>query len=232
MPVKHRRTRPRRFVIRFPKIQKRFFLKLLLLLLLLGAVFFGVRLNTYLRELSEAMALSDSEDMVVSAVNDAVIDMMAKGDYDYDYFVSLGKNEQGNVVSLDANMSRVNAFSAELLSQVAELSQETIEVHIPVGNLVGSSLLLGKGPDIVVHMIMLTSAHVEFRSELATAGINQTEHRLLLNVVVDIDVLVPWGRASTQTVTEVIIAETVIVGNVPNMYVNTTEDSNGYQTGT
>ena len=81
-------------------------------------------------------------------------------------------------------------------------------------------------------MIMLTSAHVEFESQRRAAGINQNEHRLVLEMVVDIDVLVPWGRVSSQVVREVIIAETVIVGNVPNMYVNTTEnDLYGLQTG-
>lgn len=231
MPVKHRRTRPRLLVVRFPKIPKKFYYKLLIALILIGLGSFGIQLVVYLRELSGAMAVSDAEDLVVDSVNKAVIQMMSDGDYDYDYFVSLGKNEQGDVVSLDANMSRINAFSAELLYHVGKLDQDTIEVHIPIGNLLGSSLLLGKGPDVVIDMIMLTSSHVEFRSELASAGINQTEHRLLLNVIVDIDVLVPWGRLTTQIITEVIIAETVIVGNVPNMYVNTTEDTNGYQTG-
>ena len=137
-----------------------------------------------------------------------------------------------SIVSLDTNMSRVNAFSSQLLYEVAKLDREAIPIHIPVGNLAGSSLLLSKGPNLEIEMIMLTSAHVEFESQMRAAGINQNEHRLVLEMVVDIDVLVPWGRVSSQVVREVIIAETVIVGNVPNMYVNTTEnDLYGLQTG-
>ena len=153
-------------------------------------------------------------------------------DYGYDYFFTQDKDQAGNIVSLDTNMSRVNAFSSQLLYEVAKLDREAIPIHIPMGNLAGSSLLLSKGPNLEIEMIMLTSAHIEFQSQMQAAGINQTEHRLVLRVVVDIDVLVPWGRISSQVVREVIIAETVIVGNVPNMYVNTTEnDLYGLQTG-
>ena len=137
--------------------------------------------------------------------------------------MELGAGSDGQLTSLNANMSRINAFSAALLDYESQLDRKNIRAKIPIGNLTGSSLLLGRGPEVVVQMIMLTSPHIQFRSELTAAGINQTEHRLLLDVVVDIDLLVPWGTVSTQAVTEVLIAQTVIVGRVPNLYVNTTE---------
>jgi len=205
---------------------------LIALLVVISVLWCVVQSVIYVRDLSGAMAMSDAEDIVVDTINQAVIDTLSSGDYGYDYFVTLDKDEGGNIVSLDTNMSRVNAFSSQILYEVAKLDREAIPVHIPAGNLVGSSLLLSKGPDLVIEIIMLTSAHVEFQSRMEAAGINQTEHRLVLSVIVDIDVLVPWGRMSSQVVREVIIAETVIVGSVPNMYVNTTEnDLHGLQTG-
>lgn len=232
MPVKHRRTRPRRIMIRFPKPSKKTIRKCIVCLLLLSILCCGVRMVLYVRDLSGVMAVSDAEDTVVDTVNEAVIRLLREGDYGYDYFVTLDKDEAGNIVSLDTNMSRVNAFSSQLLYEVAKLDREQLPIHIPLGNLSGSSLLLSKGPNLVIEMIMLTSAHVEFQSRMQSAGINQTEHRLVLQVIVDIDVLVPWGRLTSQTTTEVIIAETVIVGNVPNLYVNTLENElYGLQTG-
>lgn len=189
------------------------------LIVLIGTLHIG----KVLRELSGQMALSDAKDAAVDTVNEAVLLMMSRGNYDYDYFVDLGVSSDGQVTSLNANMSRINAFSAALLDYVGQLDRKNICVSIPVGNLTGSSLLLGRGPEIEIHMIMLTSPHIQFRSELSAAGINQTEHRLLLDVVVDIDVLVPWGSVGTQVTTEVLIAQTVIVGRVPNLYVNSTE---------
>lgn len=182
-----------------------------------------IRVSLLLRDLSGNMALSDAKDAAVDTVNEAMLLMMSRGTYDYDYFVDIGVGEDGQVTSLNANMSRINAFSAALLDYVGQLDRKNIRVEIPLGNLTGSSLLLGRGPEITIQMIMLTSPHIKFRSELDAAGINQTEHRLLLDVVVDIDVLVPWGSVSTQATTEVLIAQTVIVGRVPNLFVNTTE---------
>ena len=176
-----------------------------------------------LRDLSGQMALSDAKDTAIDTVNEAMLLMMSRGNYDYDYFVDLGIGTDGQATSLNANMSRINAFSAALLDYVGQLDRKNIYISIPMGNLTGSSLLLGRGPEIEIQMIMLTSPHIQFRSELSAAGINQTEHRLLLDVVVDIDVLVPWGSVKTQATTEVLIAQTVIVGRVPNLYVNSTE---------
>ena len=191
--------------------------------LALMCMFLLIRVSLLLRDLSGNMALSDAKDAAVDTVNEAMLLMMSRGTYDYDYFVDIGVGEDGQVGSLNANMSRINAFSAALLDYVGQLDRKNIRVEIPLGNLTGSSLLLGRGPEITIQMIMLTSPHIKFRSELDAAGINQTEHRLLLDVVVDIDVLVPWGSVSTQATTEVLIAQTVIVGRVPNLFVNTTE---------
>ncbi len=232
MPVKHRRMRHRRKSVPIPKPSKKTVRRCVALLLAAGLLWSLVRVVVYVRDLSSAMAMSDAEDIVVGTINEAVIDILRSGDYGYDYFVTQDKDQAGNIVSLDTNMSRVNAFSSQLLYEVAKLDREAIPIHIPMGNLAGSSLLLSKGPNLEIEMIMLTSARIEFQSQMQAAGINQTEHRLVLRVVVDIDVLVPWGRISSQVVREVIIAETVIVGNVPNMYVNTTEnDLYGLQTG-
>ncbi|MBQ3256171.1 MAG: sporulation protein YunB [Oscillospiraceae bacterium] len=222
MPRFNRRPRGafRRRQIYIVRKQLRFTIILAFLLMVIVA---GMSIGGVLRELSGQMALSDAKDTAIDTVNEAMLLMMSRGNYDYDYFVDLGVSSDGQVTSLNANMSRINAFSAALLDYVGQLDRKNIRVSIPLGNLTGSSLLLGRGPEIEIQMIMLTSPHIAFRSELSAAGINQTEHRLLLDVVVDIDVLVPWGSVETQATTEVLIAQTVIVGRVPNLYMNTTE---------
>ena len=71
-----------------------------------------------------------------------------------------------------------------------------------------------------VKIIMLTSSRVELGDSVITAGINQTKHQISLNVIVDVDILIPWGTESTQVVTEVMIADTLVVGKVPDTYLN------------
>ncbi len=220
MPIKRKR---RRNNLRINWPTKGQLIQCIAMVIAFAFVIAILRLGVLLKDLSGEMALNDAKDTAVNTVNEAVILMMTRGNYDYDYFVDLCTGSDGQVTSLNANMSRINAFSSALLNYVSQLDRKKLDIHIPLGNLTGSSLLLGRGPDVVVHMIMLTSPHIEFRSALDAAGINQTEHRLFLDVVVDIDVLVPWGTISTQAVTQVLIAQTVIVGRVPNLYVNTTE---------
>lgn len=222
MPMR-RRKRRKRVYMHIPVLSKKQVVRAAVFAVMLMVFVIALHIAGVLRELSGEMALSDARDTAIDTVNEAMLLMMSRGNYDYDYFVDLMVGSDGQVASLNANMSRINAFSAALLDYVGQLDRKNIRVSIPIGNLTGSSLLLGRGPELEVQMIMLTSPHVQFHSELSAAGINQTEHRLLLDVVVDIDVLIPWGSVETQATTEVLIAQTVIVGRVPNLYVNTTE---------
>lgn len=183
--------------------------------------FFLVRAGAYMRELSSDIAISDAEDRVTMAINDTIKDIMDSGGYGYDYFVSLERDASGRAAAILTNVTHINTFSTDVLSGVAERAESgSLNVGIPVGNLIGLSLTIGKGPKIPVDIIMLTSSHTEFRNELTQSGINQTRHQIILTVIVDIDVLVPWETLHTQVRTQALVAETVIVGQVPETYLN------------
>ena len=167
------------------------------------------------------MVLSDATDLMTLCINDTISRKLAAEDYDYDYFVTLEHDENGNVTAVRANMARINAMSSELLSDIVKAADGgELSLEIPIGNLLGSSLLLGRGPDIPVDITMLSSSRVDFKNELVSAGINQTKHQMKLDVVIDIDVIMPWRTVSTQVVSEILIAETVIVGKVPQTYLD------------
>lgn len=205
--------------VRRPEGRRRRRLVLSLVILAVGILILVVPGSIYLRELSSEIALSDATDLVTLIINDTIYDQLDQGGYDYDYFVNLEKDDRGYVTAITTNMSRINALSAELLSSIVDQSgSKGLHIRIPLGNLMGSNLLLGKGPEVSVEIIMLTSSRADFRNELVSAGINQTKHQILLELVVDIDVLIPWDTLSTQIVSEILVAETVIVGQVPEMY--------------
>ena len=146
---------------------------------------------------------------------------MRDGDYSADYFVTFEKSETGEVTAISSNMARINALSAKILDRIVGATDtHMLTVNIPVGNLTGVSVLMGRGPKVPVKIITMTSSRVEFNNNIVTAGINQTKHQINLEVIVDIDILVPWGSETTQVVTEVLIADTVIVGQVPGTYVS------------
>lgn len=218
MLYRHRARRPVCFA---PILSPRAARVLLVLVVLAAVSAFFIQSSLYLRQLACEMALSDAIDSTTLWVNQAIADKLAEKNYDYDYFVTLERNNEGDVAAVTSNMTRINAFSAELLRTIVNASSNgELDLAIPVGNLMGSSLLLGRGPRIPVEVTMLTSSRVDMKNELVSAGINQTKHQIKLDVVIDIDVILPWKTVSTEIVTEILVAETVIVGNVPDSYFN------------
>ena len=220
MPRRIRR-RPMYLDMHLPRISRKG--KLLVIITVVLAILAAVTIKSiaYFRELSRQMVLSDATDLMTLCINDTISRKFAEEDYDYDYFVNLEYGADGSVTAVQTNMARINALSSELLSDIVHAADGgQLSLSIPVGNVLGSSLLLGKGPEIPVDITMLTSSHVDFKNELSDAGINQTKHQIKLDVVVDIDVIMPWQTISTQVVSEILIAETVILGDVPDTYLN------------
>lgn len=177
--------------------------------------------SIYLKGMSAQIASADARDVVTAKINDAIIETLGEGDYDGDQFVTFQKSESGEVTAISSNMARINELSSKILDKVVGSTQDnTITIEIPSGNLTGASLLMGRGPRIPVRIVVLSSSRVEFSNGIVTAGINQTKHQVSLRVTVDMEILVPWGTENTQVSTDVLIADTVIVGKVPDTYLN------------
>ena len=210
-----------RISLRRRRVGKINIMPILIIVLLISALIFGLKAVSYLRRLTGEMAMSDAIDMVTLAVNDTVNRIMADGDYTYDYFVNIEKDVNGNVAAISANMSRINAVSAQVLSEVVSAAQNgVLDIKVPLGNLLGSNILMGKGPEVPVEVITLTSSYIDIENEIISTGINQAKHKIILKVDVDIDILIPWDVLTTRVESNVLIAETVIVGKVPETYVD------------
>ena len=192
-----------------------------ILFLLVALLLFLAAASLYLKDVSTAIAVSDASDAVTVSINNAIADIMRNGDYSANYFVTFEKSEAGEITAISSNMARINALSAKILDRIVGATDtHMLTVNIPVGNLTGVSLLMGRGPKVPVKIITMTSSRVEFNNSIVTAGINQTKHQINLEVIVDIDILVPWGTESTQVITEVLIADTIVVGQVPDTYLS------------
>lgn len=174
-----------------------------------------------LRSLVTELAVSDARDLAIATVNTIVKTIMQDESFSAEKLVSLEKDTAGNVTAVTTNVAAVNTLSAEVLERAVSLTEESvITVDIPLGNLMGSALLLNRGPNIQVNVIMLSSSVGGFRSELTGAGINQTRHQILLDLDMELTLLMPWRAIDTSVSTEVLVSETVIVGEVPDSYLN------------
>ena len=189
----------------------------LLIALLLGC---GVAASLYLRALSRDIAISDARDAVTLAVNACVSRMMEDGGYGYGDFVTLEKDAAGNITAITTDTGRINALSAKIMREIARAADsETLDIRIPLGSLLGSNLLMGRGPHIPVQVKMLTRSFVRLDNAMVSTGINQTRHSIKLIANVDVDIMIPLATVSTTVETDILIAETVIVGRVPETYV-------------
>lgn len=201
-------------------IPRRTLLKLLILTVLVVSLVLLVigtgQMRTILTRLATTRVTSTVNRVVSETVNDAV----EKGTFQYDRMISFEKDNNGSIAAVKSNMTEFNRLQAEILedilSKVSEVS--TRDLSIPLGTLTGSSLLAGRGPGITVKMQSVGSSTAVLENEFTSAGINQTKHRILLKVDVSVSILLPGFATATKVSNVVTVAETIIVGDVPDSY--------------
>jgi sporulation protein YunB len=167
------------------------------------------------------LAVSAARDAVVMRINAIVKDLMTNMALRGDSLVILERDDKGGITAISTDVAAVNSLSAEILERaVAQTGEQVLTLKIPLGNITGSALFLNRGPSVPVDVVMLSSSMAGFRSELTSAGINQTRHQIMLDLTIQISLLMPWRSVSSAVETEVLVSETVIVGDVPDSYMN------------
>ena len=194
-------------------------LLVLLGLLLLGFILFRSKYRPILSTLAETRVKNATSDLA----NDAISRQIAEGNIRYDRIVFFEKDLEGRITALKTNMSEINRLKTDILKIINEeiLALDTSDLGVSLGSLFLPELFSGKGPSIPVHILSIRNSDARFRSHFSQAGINQTLHQLTMEVSVDAAILV-LGRTSGFSVTsQVVVAETVIVGTVPNTFLQT-----------
>ena len=203
--------------------------KVLFLILVFLCVFIMLRgkYQDVIQELARIQVMNSTSDLT----NDAIARQMADGVIQYDRIVYFEKDLDGKITALKTNMSEVNRLKTDILNIINDeiLTLDTSDIGIPVGSLFLPEFFSGKGPAIPVHILSIRNSDAVFTSDFAQAGINQTLHQLTMEVSVDVAVLVLAKTESFTVTTEVVVAETVIVGDVPQTYLHT-GGNYGFQT--
>jgi len=208
---------------------KRFVRNLLFLTMVLGAVFLMLRgkYQAVIRELAKTQVMNSTSDLT----NDAIAKQMAEGVIQYDRIVFFEKDLDGKITALKTNMSEINRLKTDILNMINDeiLALDTADIGIPLGSLFLPEFFSGKGPAIPVRVLSIRNSDAVFASEFSHAGINQTLHQLTMEVSVDVSVLVLAKTESFTVTSQVVVAETVIVGEVPQTYLQT-GGNYGFQT--
>lgn len=194
---------------------------LFLLFILFFAVFLMLRgkYRDVIRELAEVQVKNTTSDLT----NDAIARQIAEGIIQYDRIVYFEKDLDGKITALKTNMGEINRLKTDILNIINDeiLSLDTSDIGIPIGSLFFPEFFSGRGPAIPVRILSIRNSDAEFVSDFTHAGINQTLHQLTMQVSVDVAVLVLAQTSSFTITSEVVVAETVIVGDVPGTFLQT-----------
>ena len=198
------------------------FLRLVIIILIvaiIGFIAFRYRYHGVIRELAETQVRNRTSDLI----NDAIDRQIEIGNIQYDRMVYFEKDLDGRITALKTNMSEVNRLKTDVLNLINDeiLSIDADHIGIPIGNLFLPELLAGRGPSIPVHIMSIRNSDANFTSDFVQAGINQTLQKLNMNVLVDVSVLVLGKTESFTVSSQVVVAETIIVGQVPDTYLQT-----------
>lgn len=195
------------------------FVSLILILSVLFIGFFRFKYHKTIRSLAKTQIENSTSDLI----NDAIDRQIDSGNIQYDRIVYFEKDLNGRITALKTNMSEVNRLKTAILNIINDeiLALDTSDIGIPIGSLFLPEFFSGRGYRIPVHILSIRNSDGDFESNFIEAGINQTLHQLIMNVRVDVSILV-FGRNESFAVTsQVVVAETIIVGQVPDTFFKT-----------
>ena len=193
-----------------------------IILVIIAAVIFGVfrhKFKSAITGLAETQVKNTTSDLI----NDAIDKQIENGDIQYDRIVYFEKDLNGRITALKTNMSEVNRLKTAILNIINDeiLALDTSDIAIPIGSLILPEFFAGRGFGIPVEILSIRNSDAVFTSNFTEAGINQTLQQLNMQVSVDVAVLV-MGKTSYFTInSQVIVAETIIVGQVPDTFFQT-----------
>ena len=177
-------------------------------------------LDSSIRPTIELLASHEARVFAVQAINDAVYDELAEEGNSYGELVTLEYNDQGNVAALQTNVVEMNRLQATLTREIIDRVMEfrTQSVLVPLGSIIGGQLFSGRGPELEFRLIPAGFIETSIRNHFEAAGINQTRHQIILNVDVYVSILLPGFSTATKVSNAFTVAETVLVGTVPDSY--------------
>lgn len=172
-----------------------------------------------IRSLAETQVKNTASDLI----NDAIAEQIAAGNIQYDRIVYFEKDLNGRITALKTNIGEINRLKTDVLNIINDeiLSTDESSLGVALGSLFLPEFLAGKGPKLPVKILVIRNSEADFYSEFSEAGINQTLHQLNMEVFLDVTVLVLGSTTEFTISSHMVVAETVIVGDVPETYLQT-----------
>jgi len=190
-------------------------ISLILVVVITVMLVFSFMINPVIMDTVEVKSRALATRAINSSVADVVMNSIV-----YDDLVTIISDEFGSISMIQANSLEINNLSKDL-AQTCEsrISEYGVKgVTIPIGTFTGVPLLVGRGPRVNVKMTPIGSVICKFVSHFESAGINQTIHKIYVNIIATVSIIMPLSTRSLEATQQVLISESVIVGQVPEVY--------------
>ena len=203
------------------KITKLLIVIVLIALLIVGYTLIDNAIKPTILSLSEAKLRA----IAVQAMNDAVRETVGS-DVSYSDLINIQKDSEGKIVLVSANAVKMNqlAASTAIAAQDKILNLGEQGIGIPIGTILGGQLMTGRGPQVKVKFEPVGSVSTDFMTEFEDAGINQTRHKVYLVFNATVRILIANASQTVEITSQVLIADTIIIGEVPQNYFQGTQD--------
>lgn len=142
--------------------------------------------------------------------------------YKYEDLITIHRDKDNNITMIQSNITPINYIISDVGEKIQKRINETEKekIHINLGSFLGSKLLSGIGPSIPIQLSLVGNVETDLRSEFKSQGINQTIHRIYLQVDCKISILTPYQVTEESISNQVLIAENIIVGKIPEAFYN------------
>ena len=174
----------------------------------------------YLNPIYEQISKYEAKKLATFVANDQTTKVMQN--YNYDSMFTIQKDAEGNVSLIEMNMYRVNIIISDIAYYIQEQMKkpEICSVSIPMGSLTGVKLFSGFGPNLKMRVVLLGNVETDLRSEFIAKGINQTLHRVYLQIDCPVQILSSYKTVEENISNQFLLAENVILGEIPSTYYN------------
>lgn len=178
--------------------------------------------NMQVKPVIESVTANEAKIKAVNTINQVVANQLDENSVSYSDLITVSRADDGNVQAITTDIVKMNRLKAKIITDVQNnLGNDTYtSVGIPVGTLFGGDILHGRGPQVSLKITLSGNVTADFKSTFESAGINQTKHQIYLNVNASVYSFLPGFKTTTDINTNVLVAETIIVGSVPQVVAN------------
>lgn len=206
--------------IKYRYVKRNVFFRSVCVLLMI--TIFALIIDAKLRPAIIDFAFLEAKSAAETTVAEAVEKILSDDETDYSRIVTVNYSDENRITGITTDIVKMNLFKSEITEAVDKAFEknDTITVSVPVGAASGLALLSGFGPDIKLKLSMSGATVSEFENVFVSAGVNQTQHSVMLHLKTSVVSVLSGRRVTFDVNTSFCVAQTVIVGSVPEVTVN------------